>query len=254
LNRARADLAYMARVTALGTLTASIAHEVNQPLSGIITNASACLRLLAADPPEVEKARVTAQRTIRDGNRASEVIKRLRAMFTNAPTAFQSVDLHDAVQEVLALSASEMRSNRVLLRIDLAADRPIVRGDRVQLQQVVLNLLLNAIDAMREVHDRPRILLVTTREEAESLLLSVRDEGAGFADASVERLFDPFYTTKAKGMGVGLAISRTIIENHGGRLNAASNADHGATLTCRLPTIDAATDEDPMNETAYTKA
>ena len=254
LSRARADLAYMARVTALGTLTASIAHEVNQPLSGIITNASTCLRLLAADPPEVEKARITAQRTIRDGNRASEVIKRLRAMFTNAPTAFEPVDLHDAVREVLALSANEMRSSGVLLRVDLAAVRPYVRGDRIQLQQVVLNLILNSIDAMRTVNDRARILLVATRDEAGTILLAVRDEGTGFADANAERLFDAFYTTKAKGMGVGLAISRTIIENHGGRLSAAPNAGYGATLTSRLPTIDAPADEDRMNEPARAKA
>lgn len=254
LNRARSDLAYMARVTALGTLTASIAHEVNQPLSGIITNASTCLRLLAADPPEVAKAQVTAQRTIRDGNRASEVIKRLRAMFTNAPTAFEPVDLHDAVREVLALSAGEMRSSGILLKTDLVAECATVRGDRVQLQQVVLNLLLNAIDAMRAVNDRPRMLSVATRDEDQHIRLSVRDAGTGLDDADIERLFDAFYTTKAKGMGVGLAISRTIVENHGGRLSAAPNADHGATLICRLPTVNAATDEDIMSEPAHLKA
>ncbi|MGN6691655.1 MAG: sensor histidine kinase, partial [Sphingopyxis sp.] len=253
LNRARSELAYMARVTALGTLTASIAHEVNQPLSGIITNASACLRLLAADPPDVEKAQMTAQRTIRDGNRASEVIKRLRAMFTNAPTAFEQVDLHNAVREVLALSAGEMRSSGVLLRTDLAAECASVRGDRVQLQQVVLNLILNAIDAMRAVNDRSRLLYVETRDEGQHICLSVRDAGTGLDDADIERLFDAFYTTKAKGMGVGLAISRTIVENHGGRLSAAPNADHGATLTCYLPVINAAIEEEIMSETTQLK-
>lgn len=253
LNRARSELAYMARVTALGTLTASIAHEVNQPLSGIITNASACLRLLAADPPDVEKAQMTAQRTIRDGNRASEVIKRLRAMFTNAPTAFEQVDLHNAVREVLALSAGEMRSSGVLLRTDLAAECASVRGDRVQLQQVVLNLILNAIDAMRAVNDRSRLLYVETRDEGQHICLSVRDAGTGLDDADIERLFDACYTTKAKGMGVGLAISRTIVENHGGRLSAAPNADHGATLTCYLPVINAAIEEEIMSETTQLK-
>src|SRR5207253_6711562 len=165
LGRARSELAHVARVTSLGVLTAAIAHEVNQPLSGIITNASTCLRMLAADPPNVDGARETARRTMRDGHRASEVIARLRALFSKKDTTTDSVDLNDATREVMALSLSELQRNRVVLRTELADDLPPVTGDRVQLQQVILNLLRNASDAMVDVHDRPRHLLISTERE-----------------------------------------------------------------------------------------
>jgi PAS domain S-box-containing protein len=236
LDRARSELTHLARVSTLGALTASIAHEVNQPLSGIITNSSACLRLLAADPPDIDKARATAERTIRDGNRASEVIKRLRAMFAADPHRFEPVDLHDAVREVLALCNTEIRSGGAILRHDFMAGTPLVMGDRVQIQQVVLNLVLNALDAMSEVNDRSRSLLLSTAEtEQNGVRLAVRDSGIGLDDQSADKLFDAFYTTKPHGMGVGLAISRSIIENHGGRLTAARNDGHGATFAFAMP-------------------
>ena len=180
LNRARSELAHVARVTTLGALTASIAHEVNQPLSGIITNASTGLRMLDADPPNIEGARETVRRTIRDGNRASDVITRLRALFSKKEFTLEPLDLNEATREVIALSLSELQRNRVVLQSELADDLPFVTGDRIQLQQVILNLLRNASDAMVDVHDRPRQLLVRTeRDEGDRVRLTVRDAGVG---------------------------------------------------------------------------
>ncbi|HWY68776.1 MAG TPA: PAS domain-containing protein [Terriglobales bacterium] len=236
LAKARSELAHVASVTSLATLTASIAHEVNQPLSGIVTNAGTCLRMLTLDPPNVDGARETARRTIRDGNRASDVITRLRALFAKKHTLAERVDLNDATREVIALSLSELQRNRVILRCELAEDLPLVTGDRVQLQQVILNLLRNASDAMNTVHDRPRELLIKTeRDEADQALLSVRDAGLGFDPQSVDRLFETFYTTKHDGMGVGLYVSRSIVESHQGRLWATLNDGPGATFSFSLP-------------------
>ncbi len=226
----------MARVTSLGALTASIAHEVNQPLSGIVTNASTCLRMLATDPPNVDGARETARRTIRDGNRASDVITRLRALFSNKETTTESLDLNEAIREVIALSLSELHRNRVILRTELADDLPLVTGDRVQLQQVVLNLLRNASDAMSSVNDRPRHIVITTeREEGDRVRLTVQDVGVGLDPQAMDRLFEAFYTTKNEGMGMGLSISRSIIERHHGRLWAAPNDGPGATFSFSIP-------------------
>jgi PAS domain S-box-containing protein len=236
LNKARSELAHVARVSSLGILTASIAHEVNQPLSGIITNASTCLRMLAAEPPNVDGARETARRTIRDGNRASDVITRLRALFNKQGVTAESVDLNDATREVIALSLSELQRNRVILRSKLADDLPPVTGDRVQLQQVILNLLRNASDAMSGVYDRPRMLVLKTeREEGDLVRLSVRDVGVGVDPRGVDKLFEAFYTTKSGGMGIGLSVSRSIIESHYGRLWAAPNDGPGATFAFSLP-------------------
>lgn len=236
LNKARADLARVSRITALSALTASIAHEVNQPLAGIVTNASTCLRMLAADPPDLDGARATAQRTIRDGHRASDVIQRLRALFARKLPLMEPVDLNDAAREVLALSSSELQRRRVVVRTELAADLPVVSGDRVQLQQVILNLVLNAADAMNEVEDRPRELLIATAHgDPGRVTLSVRDAGVGIAPPERERLFDAFYTTKADGMGIGLSISRSIIQGHDGRLWAAANDGPGTTFSFAIP-------------------
>ena len=236
LDKARAELAHVARAMSLGTLTASVAHELNQPLSGIVTNASTCMRMLAADPPNVDGARETARRTIRDGNRASEVVTRLRALFTKKEATAESVDLNDATREVIALSLSELQRNRLVLRTELADDLPPVTGDRVQLQQVVLNLLRNASDAMSTVEDRPRQLLVRTeRHEGDHVRLSVRDAGMGFDLQAADRLFDAFYTTKRDGMGMGLSVSRSIIESHQGRLWATPNDGPGATFSFSIP-------------------
>jgi PAS domain S-box-containing protein len=236
LNKARAELAHVARVMTLSTLTASLAHEVNQPLAGIIANASTSLRMLATDPPNLEGARTTAQRTIRDANRASEVIKRLREMFARRPPGKEPVDLNAAAQEVLALLSGELQRGRMMLKTDFAGDLPNVRGDRVQLQQVILNLILNAADAMSEIDNRPRELLVATMYEAGSgVRLSVRDCGVGIDPQNARKVFDAFYTTKAKGMGVGLSISRSIIESHDGRLWASGNDGPGATFSFSIP-------------------
>jgi signal transduction histidine kinase len=236
LTQARSDLAHVARVTSLGVLTASIAHEVNQPLSGIITNAGTCLRMLAADPPNVEGARETAKRTIRDGNRASELITRLRTLFSKKESPTEPVDLNEATQEVIALSLSELRRNRVILQPELADDLPVVTGDRVQLQQVILNLLKNASDAMRAVNDRPRQLQIRTeRGTGGEVRLTVQDAGVGLHPQAMERLFQPFYTTKNDGMGIGLSVSRSIIERHHGRLWAEPNDGPGATFSFSIP-------------------
>ena len=234
--KARSELAHVTRVTSLGVLTASIAHEVNQPLSGIITNASTCLRMLAADPPNVEGARETARRTIRDGNRASEVIARLRALFAKKEARIEAVDLNETTREVITLSLSKLQRSRVILRPELADDLPRVTGDRVQLQQVILNLFLNALEAMSGVDDRPRELVIRTeRAEGDGVRLTVRDAGVGFEPQGVDKLFEPFYTTKNGGMGIGLSVSRSIIESHHGRLWAAPNDGPGATFSFSLP-------------------
>ena len=235
-DKARSELAHVARVISLGTLAASIAHELNQPLSGIVTNASTCLRMLATDPPNVDGARETARRTIRDGNRASEVVVRLRALFTKKEATAEAVDLNDATREVIALSLSELQRNRLVLRTELADGLPPVIGDRVQLQQVVLNLLRNASDAMSTVEDRPRQLLVRTeRHEGDHVRLSVQDAGVGFDFQAADRLFDAFYTTKRDGMGMGLSVSRSIVESHQGRLWATPNDGPGATFSFSIP-------------------
>jgi len=236
LANARSELARVARATTLGALTASIAHEVSQPLSGIITNASTCLRMLAANPPNVEGARETVRRTIRDGNRASDVIMRLRALFGKRDYLVETMNLNESTREVIALSLSELQRNQVIVRQQLADDLPAVTGDRVQLQQVILNLLLNASEAMRDVNDRPRLLVIRTeREEADHVRLSVRDAGVGFDPQATNRLFDAFYTTKSGGMGIGLSVSRSIIESHRGRLWATLNDGPGATFAFSIP-------------------
>ena len=239
LNRAGAELAHVSRVTALSALTASIAHEVNQPLSGIITNAGTCVRMLDATPPNIDGARETARRTIRDGNRASEVIARLRALFSKAEVPPESLDLNEAAREVIALSSNDLRRHRVLLKSELADDLPSVIGDRIQLQQVVLNLLRNAADAMVDVDDRQRQLLIKTdREGSGRVRLSVRDAGVGLSPQTLDSLFDPFYTTKSGGMGIGLFVSRSIVERHHGRLWAEPNQNEpGATFAFSIPIV-----------------
>lgn len=236
LGRARSELAHATRTTTLGALTASIAHEVNQPLVGIVTNASTCLRMLAADPPNIEGARKTAERSIRDGNRAADVIKRLRALFGKKITTIESVDLNEATKEVIALSASELQKSRVSIQVELARNLPNVTGDRVQLQQVVLNLLLNAADSMIEAGNHPRSLIVKSRlDEDDHVCIAVEDSGTGIDPNNADRLFEAFYTTKAEGMGMGLSVSQSIIERHNGRLYAKPNDGPGATFSFSIP-------------------
>ena len=256
LAKARSELAQVARVTSLGILTASIAHEVNQPLSGIVTNASTCLRMLSTDPPNIEGARETARRTIRDGNRASDVITRLRALFSKKSAFNEAIDLNDAAQEVIALLLSDLQRNRVILRAEFAANLPHITGDRVQLQQVILNLLRNASEAMNTVNDRPRELVIKTeRDEDNQVRLSVKDVGVGFELQAIDRLFDAFYTTKNDGMGIGLSVSRSIVQNHRGRLWASLNAGPGATFSfsipCRSEGFDVANSSVPTPSATY---
>jgi PAS domain S-box-containing protein len=236
LGKVRSELARVARVTSLGALTASIAHEVNQPLFSITTNASTCVRMLGGDPPNLEGAREMARRIIRDGNRASDVITRLRAMFVKHDPTTELVDLNVATKEVIALSIGELQRGRVVLQTDLADGLPPVMGDRVQLQQVILNLCLNAADAMSSVEDRPRQLVIRTeKEDGDAVRLTVQDAGIGFDAQSAGKLFDAFYTTKHGGMGIGLSVSRSIIESHHGRLWAAPNDGPGATFAFAIP-------------------
>jgi len=236
LNETRSELAHMARVTTLSTLTASIAHEVNQPLSGIVTNASTCLRMLDANPPNVDGARETARRTIRDGNRASEVITRLRALFNKKDLTLEVFDLNEAAKEVVALSVSELQRNRVILQADLAAELPSVLGDRIQIQQVILNLIRNGSDAMSIVNDRARDLLIKTEcDEGGAVRLSVKDSGVGIDSEIEKKLFEAFHTTKNDGMGIGLSVSRSIVERHQGRLWAIRNEGPGATFLFSIP-------------------
>ncbi|HKC94262.1 MAG TPA: PAS domain-containing protein [Nitrospira sp.] len=236
LNRARSELTHVARVTTLNALTASIAHEINQPLASLVMNASICLRRLNAEPPNVEGARETVQRTIRDANRASDVITRLRALFSKKEFTLETLDLNEITTEVIALSLSDLQRNRVILRSELAEDVPSVIGDRVQMQQVILNLLRNASDAMVGVEDRPRQLLVRTQREGDDRVrLSVQDAGCGVSPQDFERLFEAFYTTKSGGMGIGLSLSRSIIERHQGRLWAEPNDGPGTTFSFSIP-------------------
>jgi signal transduction histidine kinase len=236
LNRAGAELAQVSRATTLSALTASIAHEVNQPLSGIITNAGTCLRMLDASPPDIAGARETARRTIRDGNRASDVITKLRALFSKRELTLEPLDLNEATREVIALSSNDLQRNRIILQSELTDDIPIVKGDRIQLQQVILNLLRNAADAMVDVHDRPRHLLIKTeRDDGNRVRLTVRDAGVGLPPHNLDSLFEAFYTTKSGGMGIGLFVSRSIVERHEGRLWAEPNDGPGATFSFSLP-------------------
>ncbi len=238
VDKARSELAHVARVMSLGALTASIAHEVNQPLSGIITNASTCMRMLDAEPPNVDGARETAKRTIRDGRRAADVITRLRALFGKKEAATELVDLNEATLEVIALSRSELERNGVVARTELAEQLPLITGDRVQLQQVILNLLRNGSDAMSTVDDRQRELLFKTEiEDAATVRLSVHDAGIGFDPQNLDRLFQSFYTTKEDGMGIGLSVSRSIIENHHGCLSATANDGPGVTFSFSIPRV-----------------
>ncbi|MCA3189085.1 MULTISPECIES: PAS domain S-box protein [unclassified Cupriavidus] len=236
LSALRGELAHVSRVNSLGTLTASIAHEISQPLSGILMNASTGLRMLSVDPPNIPGAMATVQRTLRDGRRASDVVTRLRALFQKKTAETDAVDLAEATREVVELLRTETRKRRIALRLETIDDPLIVPGDRVQLQQVVLNLLLNAIEAMDGLDNRPRRILVRIERDGPACArLAVTDSGIGFSPQDASRLFDAFYTSKGEGMGIGLSVSRRIVESHGGRLWATANHDFGATFSFSVP-------------------
>lgn len=223
-------------VNALVALTASIAHEVNQPLSGIIVNASTCLRMLASSPPDVEGARKTALRAMRDANRATDVLARLRLLFAKEHVAPVAFDLNEAAHEVIARSVDELRAGQVRVLTAFAADLPPVMADRLQIQQVIQNLLSNAIDAMGDVQECERWVMVSTAAEVGGgVLLSVQDCGVGIAPADLNRISQAFYTTKPTGMGMGLFICNSIVQRHGGRLWAESTVGQGTTVSFFLP-------------------
>jgi PAS domain S-box-containing protein len=235
LRKANADLAHVTRVMTMGEFAASIAHEVNQPLSAVVTNADACLRWLGGSTPNIEKACEAVRRIIRDGKRAGEVIARTRALSRKTCLEKQRLDMNEAIEEILALAQGELRTQRVALRTELEPRLPPVLGDRVQLQQVVLNLIMNGIEAMSSVEERPRELVIRTQEvEDDQVGVMVQDSGIGLDPMSMEQIFDAFYTTKREGMGMGLSISRSIVQNHGGRLWARMNEGSGATFQFTL--------------------
>ena len=236
LEQAQANLARVNRVMLLGEMTASIAHEVNQPIAAAVTSAGAGLRWLAAHPPDMEKAREALQRIVRDASRAGEVIGRVRALVKKVPPSTDLLDINDAILEVIALTQSELLKHPVELRTRLSSNVPLVPADRVQLQQVILNLIVNAIEAMSGVDERPHELVVGSgRSDSNEVFVEVRDSGPGFDPENLNSLFDSFYTTKPDGMGMGLSISRSIVEAHGGRLWATPNQPHGAAFRFTLP-------------------
>lgn len=236
LHEAQTNLAHVTRVTALGELAASIAHEVNQPLAAVVANAAACLRWLNRAAPDLNEARGAVRSIISDGNRAGEVIQRVRALVNKTTGQMAPLDINQAVNEVIDLVQHELQSQLVSLQLDLAAALPPVVADRVQLQQVILNLVVNGIEAMQPVTDKPRELVIRTRQDdAGQILVTVTDCGVGVATEDAERLFDAFYTTKASGMGMGLSICRSIVEAHRGRLSMSRNVGPGTTFQFTLP-------------------
>jgi signal transduction histidine kinase len=234
-RKAQLELAHANRVATMGQLTASITHEVNQPITAAVTYALAARRWLSAEPPNFHEADDALSLIVKEGNRAGEVIGRIRALIKKAPARKDAVAINDAILEVIALTRTEAANNSVSVRTQLAEGLPPVQGDRVQLQQVLLNLIINAIEAMRDVGEDERELLISTRHEPDGVSVEVRDSGPGFAPAALERVFEAFYTTKPGGLGLGLSICRSIIEAHNGRLWASPNAPGGAIFGFIVP-------------------
>jgi PAS domain S-box-containing protein len=235
LRQAQADLAHVSRVTTMGELTASLAHEVNQPIAAAVTNANACLRWLAGDIPNLEEARAAATRIVKDGTRAAEIISRTRLLFKKGTPQQELVDVNEVIREMIVLLRNETTRYSIAVRTELAADLPQVMGDRVQLQQVIMNLIMNSIDAMKEVEGTRELAINSQRAKDEQLLVSVSDTGVGLPPQQADHIFNAFFTTKLHGTGMGLSISRSIVESHGGRLWAADNPPRGASLSLTLP-------------------
>jgi C4-dicarboxylate-specific signal transduction histidine kinase len=236
LRQAQANLAHVSRVMTLGELTASISHEVNQPIAAIATNGQVCLRLLALETPRPDEMRAALERIIRDANRASEVIQRIRALAKRSEPQMVSLDINDVIREAILLVQREVLSHGVSLRTELASGLPPVLGDRVQLQQVVINLLINGVEAMAPITDRPHEIVIRSQQhEGGQVHVAVLDSGIGIDSETAEQLFSAFFTTKPSGMGMGLSISRSIIRAHGGRLWVSPNPDHGAAFQFTVP-------------------
>jgi len=236
LRESRAELARVSRVTTMGELTASLAHEVNQPIAAAVTNANTCLRWLARDHPDVEEARAAAMRIVKDGTRAAEIVKRIRLLFKKSIPQPELVDVNEAIREMIVLLRSEATRYNITVRMELAADLPAIMGDRVQLQQVLMNLIVNSIDAMKEVDGARELAIKSQRTEKEEVLVSVSDTGVGLPAQQADQIFNAFFTTKPHGTGMGLRISRSIVESHGGRLWVADNSPRGASFCFSLPT------------------
>src|SRR6266852_4395295 len=236
LREAQANLARVSRVTTMGELTASLAHEVKQPIAAASTNASTCLRWLAGDAPNIEEARAAATRIIKDGQRAAEIISRVRLLFQNVTPQQEPLDVNEIIREIIVLLRSEATRHNISVRAELASDLPQVMGDRVQLQQVLMNLMINGIEAMRDVDGTRELAIVSQRTENEEVTVAVTDSGVGLPQQHAEQIFNAFFSTKPYGTGMGLRISRSIIESHGGRLWAADNSPHGASFCFTLPT------------------
>ena len=234
IDETRAQLAHVGRVTTLGELTTSIAHEVNQPLSAIATNGEAALRWLGGDEPNLAEARQALERIVREAHRAAEIVGRIRGLARNAPTQMREFDLNEAISQTLALAQKELQRHGASVHSDLQADLPTVRGDQIQLQQVLLNLLLNAVEAI-ERGGRTGEITVRAKQEADRIVVAVEDTGAERIAVGFDRLFDAFYTSKPHGLGMGLAISRSIIEGHGGEIWAAENRPQGLIVQFALP-------------------
>jgi signal transduction histidine kinase len=235
---ARSQIAHIARVTTLGELTASIAHEVNQPLAAIVTNGNACSRWLAHTPPNLQEARQAVERIVDNGNRASNIIERIRELSKRSPIHRERLNINEVIREIINLTTTEIQQNRISLRIDLSDDLPLVLGDRIHLEQVLLNLILNAIEAIGSAKESPKEMLISTeKNELGDVLVAVLDSGGGLEANKLDRLFDAFYTTKPNGMGMGLAISRSIVEAHDGQIWAKPNAPRGAVFQFTLPAI-----------------
>jgi PAS domain S-box-containing protein len=235
LRQTQADLAHVSRLTTIGELTASLAHEINQPIAAAVTNSRTCLRWLTRDPPDLEEAREAASRSVKDATRAADIISHIRALFKKGIPQREPVDLNQVVREMVALLGSEAERNSVLIRTKLAADLPRAMADRVQLQQVLANLMLNAIQAMKGISVAAELAIKSQRDGNGNLLVSVSDTGAGLASEQADEIFRAFYTTKPEGTGMGLTISRSIIESHGGRLWATANSGTGTTFHFTLP-------------------
>jgi signal transduction histidine kinase len=236
LRQAQADLAHASRVSSMGELTASLAHEVNQPIAATVTDAKTCLRWLARDQPDMDEARAAASRAVKDATRAAEIITRVRLLFKKGTLQPELVDLNEVIREMILLLHSEATQFAVLVRTELGADLPQVMGDRVQLQQVLMNLMMNSIDAMKGLDGTRELSIQSQRDENGQVLISVSDTGVGLPPQKAEQIFDAFFTTKIHGTGMGLRISRSIIESHGGRLWAGDNPPRGARFCFTLPT------------------
>jgi C4-dicarboxylate-specific signal transduction histidine kinase len=236
LRQAQADLAHINRMTTMGELTASLAHEVNQPIAAASTNANTCLRWLTSESPNIEEARAAAMRIVKDSKRAGEIISRVRQLFKKGTSQRQLVDLNEIIREMIVLLRGETTRYNIFVRTDLAADLPQVMADRVQLQQVLMNLMINGIEAMKDAEGTRELAIKSQRTENEEVVVSVSDSGVGLPPQQTEQIFNAFFTTKAHGTGMGLRISHSIIESHDGRLWAADNSPRGASFHFTLPT------------------